>query len=185
MSEQDPAKAEQSDQPKLFTLWDKYEDAAKHFNDLNMRWRLQAMGGLAGLTTLAGFVVGEQSTIVARLRAMIMFSGMLAFGWIGVALLDLCYYNELLYGAGRAIRKLEDKTASWSLPIDLSTHLDQAVYSQGRRMPRLFYALGFVPLALAFSWATCAYRSLPETELALVKPTSAASSAPPAPTAVK
>jgi hypothetical protein len=61
------------------------------------------MGGLAGLTTLAGFVVGGQDNVAARLPAMSLFSFMLMLGWVAVALLDLCYYNDLLYGAGEAI----------------------------------------------------------------------------------
>ena len=30
--------------PQLVEIWKKYEDIAMHFNDLIMRWRLQAMG---------------------------------------------------------------------------------------------------------------------------------------------
>ena len=71
-----------------FALWDKYEEVAMHFNDLLMRWRLQAMGGLATLVTLSGLVVGEQANVGARLRAMIILSFTLACGWGAVAVLD-------------------------------------------------------------------------------------------------
>ena len=43
-------------EPHLLEVWKKYEDIAMHFNDLIMRWRLQAMGGLATLVTIGGFV---------------------------------------------------------------------------------------------------------------------------------
>lgn len=180
-----PDEPPKNDQPTLFALWDKYEEAAKHFNDLNMRWRLQAMGGLAGLTTLAGFVVGGQDNVVARLRAMILFSFMLMLGWVGVALLDLCYYNDLLYGAGEAIRKLEDKTRAWALPVDLSTHLDEKVLKKGRWMPLVFYVLGFIPLLCAFLWGALAYCSLPDSERALMGRAQAVNAVPPRPDAGK
>ena len=174
----DETKPEASEQPTLYTLWDKYEEAAKHFNDLNMRWRLQAMGGMVTLSTLAGFIVGGQDTIASRLRAMIIFSGMLLAAWIAIVLLDLLYYNELLYGAGTAIRELEDQTKAWPVPIQLSTHLDAAVFRAGRTVPKVFYGLGFFPLAIALGWASCAYRSLPDREKALINPTPCASAQP-------
>ena len=53
--------------------WEKREDIAMHFNDLIMRWRLQAIGGLAGFVTLAGFVVGDAASPQVRYRAMLIF----------------------------------------------------------------------------------------------------------------
>lgn len=64
----------------LMALWTKYEDVAMHFNDLIMRWRLQAIGGLAGLLTLSGFVVGDAGTVLVRYRAMLILAGVLAVG---------------------------------------------------------------------------------------------------------
>ncbi|HVY25676.1 MAG TPA: hypothetical protein VHB79_03965 [Polyangiaceae bacterium] len=61
-----------------FNLWAKHEDIAMHFNDLNMRWRLQAMGGLATLVTVGGFVVAT------CYRGMLIFSGTLMCAWSGI-----------------------------------------------------------------------------------------------------
>lgn len=61
----------------IVEVWKKYEDVAMHFNDLIMRWRLQAIGGLAGLVTLAGFVVGDAETLTVRYRVMLILSGVL------------------------------------------------------------------------------------------------------------
>lgn len=70
--------------PLVLDLWKKYEDVAMHFNDLIMRWRLQAIGGLAGLVTVAGFIVGDAPSLTTRYRAMLIFSGVLACGWVDV-----------------------------------------------------------------------------------------------------
>jgi hypothetical protein len=40
--------------------------------------------GLAGLVTLAGFVVGGAATLDVRYRAMLIFSGVLIFGWVSL-----------------------------------------------------------------------------------------------------
>ncbi len=88
-------------EPGLINLWKKYEDVAMHFNELMMRWRLQAIGGLAGLVTLAGFVVGDADTVHVRYRAMLILSGVLAFAWVGVGFIDLFYYRKLLKGVNR------------------------------------------------------------------------------------
>src|SRR5687768_1688889 len=80
----------------LIKVWTEYETVAMHFNDLMMRWRLQAIGGMAALVTLAGFVVGETDDFATRYRAMLILSGLLMFVWIGVAVIDLVYYRRLL-----------------------------------------------------------------------------------------
>src|SRR5688572_11459582 len=91
-------------------LWMKYEDIAMHFNDLIMRWRIQAIGGLATLVTVAGFVVGDAASLAVRYRAMLILSAMLTCAWIGVAIIDLFYYRKLLMGAVASILKLEETT---------------------------------------------------------------------------
>ena len=64
-------------------LWAKYEDIAMHFNDLILRWRLQAIGGVAALVTLAGFVMGDTPDEGVRYRAMLIFSLTFFFSWLG------------------------------------------------------------------------------------------------------
>jgi hypothetical protein len=134
----------------LITLWTKYEDVAMHFNDLIMRWRLQAIGGLAGLLTLSGFVVGDATTVLVRNRAMLILSGVLAFGWVAVACIDLFYYRRLLQGAVDAILDLERRTDG---RITLSLKIEERAKGGADVMPWVFYLLGLVPVVGIIGWA--------------------------------
>ena len=142
----------------LIPLWTKYEDVAMHFNDLIMRWRLQAIGGLAGLLTLAGFVVGDASTLLVRYRAMLILSGVLAFGWVGVACIDLFYYRRLLQGAVDAILDLESRTGGRIL---LSTQIEDRARRGSDVMPWVFYSLGLIPVLGIIGWAIYQLANLP------------------------
>ena len=133
----------------VIDLWKKYEDVAMHFNDLIMRWRLQAIGGLAGLVTLAGFVVGDAATLAVRYRAMVILSGVLSFAWIGVGLIDLFYYRRLLQGAVRAILLIERDNPR----IALSTLIENEAASASTVAPWVFYGCGLVPLLTIMIWA--------------------------------
>lgn len=44
---------------EAFRLWEKYEEITMHFNELIMRWRLQAIGGLVALVMAGGAVVKD------------------------------------------------------------------------------------------------------------------------------
>jgi hypothetical protein len=127
-----------------FALWDKYEEAAKHFNDLTMRWRLQVMGGLVTLVTVGGFVVGDIATVASRYRAMAMLSSTLLFAWVGVAVLDLLYYTQLLHGAADALQTLEKKRPE----IKLSSAVEKrATRGTSYGASIAFYLCGALPLA--------------------------------------
>lgn len=130
-------------------LWKKYEDVAMHFNDLIMRWRLQAIGGLATLVTVAGFVVGDAASLSVRYRAMFLLASMLAFVWIGVACIDLFYYRKLLTGAVESILDLEKSTPA----VQLSTKIEQHAERAAQWVPWVFYIAGFIPLVLITGWA--------------------------------
>jgi hypothetical protein len=160
MTERTRPAAETASSPRVdqFALWSKYEDVAMHFNELIMRWRLQAIGGLAGLLTLAGFVVGDADTLHVRYRAMLIFSGMLSFGWIGVACIDLFYYRRLLQGAVDAILDLERRTDG---RITLSLQIENRAQAGATVMPSLFYVLGLIPLITIAWWATHQLNRLP------------------------
>jgi hypothetical protein len=141
----------------VIDLWKKYEDVAMHFNDLIMRWRLQAIGGLAGLVTLAGFVVGDAATLTVRYRAMVILSGVLTFGWVGVALIDLLYYRRLLQGAVKAILVIERDHPR----ITLSTLIENEAASASTIAPWVFYGCGLLPLLTIMIWAMCQLVGLP------------------------
>lgn len=135
--------------PARLDLWKKYEDIAMHFNELIMRWRLQAIGGLAGLLTVAGFVVGDAESLVVRYRAMLILSGVLASGWIGVATIDLFYYRRLLQGAVKAITDLEQDMPG----VKLSNKIEERARRGSEVAPWIFYVAGFLPLICLCAWA--------------------------------
>ena len=128
-----------------------------HFNDLLMRWRLQAIGGLAGLVTLAGFVVGDAATLAVRYRAMLILSGVLAFAWVGVALIDLFYYRRLLQGAVNALLAIEKENPR----ITLSTAIEHEASSASTVTPWVFYVCGLIPLLAIIGWAVNQLLGLP------------------------
>jgi purine-cytosine permease-like protein len=140
-----------------FRLWAKYEEVAMHFNELIMRWRLQAIGGLAGIVTLAGFVVADAPDFETRYRAMLILIVMIGFAWIAVAFVDLFYYRRLLAGAVGAITDLEKQIGS----ISLSTRIEQRAKKGATWTAVAFYVLGFVPLAGIALWAIYQLRNPP------------------------
>ena len=113
-----------------------------HFNELIMRWRLQAIGGLAGPVTLAGFIVGDA-------ESLLVLSLVLIFGWIGVAIIDLFYHRRLLQGSVDAILALESKVR----PIDLSTAIERRAKVGSGIAPWIFYVCGLLPLLVILGWA--------------------------------
>jgi hypothetical protein len=142
---------------QVVELWTKYEEIAMHFNDLMMRWRLQAVGGLATLITISGFVVGDATTFAVRYRAMLILSGTLAVVWLGVAIIDLFYYRKLLRGAIDGILRLETLTPE----IQLSTVIEDHAACGGRWAPWVFYLCAFLPLVGVVAWALWNLLSLP------------------------
>jgi len=44
-------------------LWEKYEEIAMHFNDLLIRLRTQALGGVAALSTLVGLFAKTSASV--------------------------------------------------------------------------------------------------------------------------
>ena len=80
-----------------------------HFNDLLIRTRLQAMGGLVGGVTIAGLALKDTSDLLTRYRGLLLLSLVFIAGWLAVAILDLGYYRRLLLGAVDELLRLEDK----------------------------------------------------------------------------
>lgn len=140
--------------PDSFAIWDKYEQVAMHFNDLIMRWRLQAIGGLAGVVAVAGFVV-KDSDPDYQYRAMLLLSLALTVGWVGIAIIDLFYYRRLLQGAVKAILALEESTPR----IQLSTLIEKNAKSGAAVTPWLFYSCGLLPLLGFAVWASVNMRA--------------------------
>jgi hypothetical protein len=137
--------------------WEKHEEVAMHFNDLIMRWRLQAIGGLAGFVTLAGFVVGDAASPQVRYRAMLILTSVIAFAWVAVAAIDLFYYRRLLQGAVNAIIELERRSSL----VNLSTRIEEFAASGSRWAPWVFYLGGLTPLLGIIGWAIYNLATLP------------------------
>ena len=141
----------------VFAMWDKYEQVAMHFNELMMRWRLQGIGGLATLVTLAGFVVREAGLDEpTRYRAMFILGVLLLCAWLSVGFIDLVYYRRLLKGAVAALINLENGTSD----LKLSTKIEAAAGKSGLYGPIVFYVMGLLPLIGIVWWAFVNIRRL-------------------------
>jgi hypothetical protein len=130
-------------------VWKKYEEIAMHFNDLMMRWRLQALGGLITVTTLAGAVVTQVEDITNRYWAMLLLSLLLLFGWIGTATIDLWYYRSLLRGAVNGLLAIEQEIPG----VNLSAAIEEQAECAGRWAPYIFYVSAGVPVVAIVAYA--------------------------------
>ena len=138
-------------EPTVFEIWKSYEQIAMHFNDLIIRMRVQALGGVAAIVAIAGIVLKEPQGVAVRWTLMgFAFLALIAF-WAAVWALDRFYYTRLLYGAVDAILELEKQSQSrtrWKT-IDLSTKIEDRLRGKAHEKllgPQLFYLI--VTLAL-------------------------------------
>jgi len=134
-----------------FALWVEYEKVAMHFNDLNMRLRTQAVGGLAGVVAISGFAVNFAQKSGSDAQWLIFFGSLLFFmcAWVALWLLDTNYYNKLLVGAVKAIVEHEQMTVDAKSPwtITLSTRIQEAV-PRHRWPVHFFYIFVLIPLVI-------------------------------------
>jgi len=144
------------DNAQVLAIWSKYEDVAMHFNDLLMKWRLQAIGGLAALITLAGSVVGKIQNHDARYWGVILLATTFLFVWIGLATLDLFYYRKLLEGAVEELLSLESQ-----IHIKMSTTIERFAKAGGKHAPVFFYVLGAAPLIFILGYGIIKLNSQP------------------------
>src|SRR6266516_1379156 len=148
----------------IYELWDKYEAIAMHFNDLLIRLRTSALGGVAALSTLVG--------IFSRTGADVRTTWEIAGGvflflwlfWIAIWVIDFCYYNRLLLGAVAAITRLETESDSKSRIhyIEISKTIERAVEGEfssfdklnlKRNLGRwLFYSIVFLALSIGLAF---------------------------------
>lgn len=105
-------------------LWKEYEAVAMHFNELIIKLRTQALGGVAAISAITGFLSAtKEAQTVTGLSSMrlleIVFLVLAAF-WVALFCLDFLYYRVLLNGAVEAILELEEESG-----IKLSTRIDR------------------------------------------------------------
>jgi len=109
-----------ADQRKLFLeQWDKCEKIAMHFNELIIRFRTQAMGGLAVIGSVLGLARGADKVDYRMLGIALLA---LLILWIGIFLVDHIYYSRLLMGAVDELKRLEAITAG---AVRLSTRIEE------------------------------------------------------------
>lgn len=114
---------------EVFQLWAKYEDIAMHFNDLIIRLRTQALGGVAALSALVGiFAKGESAPTSSWDLAAAVFIALCLF-WVAIWILDFSYYNKFRTGSVYALLELEkaSKNGKSFTEINLSTRVEDAV----------------------------------------------------------
>lgn len=167
---------------RLFEVWKEYEEVAKHFNDLLIRLRTQALGGVAAISAFATIITKGDLIPSLRWELLIGVLLLLVFFWVAVWILDALYYNRLLYGAVTAILEIEQASQKGE-PVSglrLSTRIEQAV-AKGRGLAggqrdhptarstairggvpvHTFYALVLAALLVGLVLSTLAFRSLP------------------------
>lgn len=93
---------------RVIEIWFHYEEVAMHFNDLLMQYRLQLMGGIGALGTVASYLIGGKVADHRR-REWLRFQVVLGMTVLvtAAAALDVFYYKELLGGAVEALTTLE------------------------------------------------------------------------------
>lgn len=163
-----------TDAELILDQWHKYEAITMHFNDLLMRFRTQALGGLATVATLAGLLSKDAKAASAELP---VFFGVLLLFWIAAWQLDQRYYSRLLAGAVAELEAFEKNASKDSVDgtqrIALSTTIERVAggRSHSKHVVCLFYALiatGLVVLiAATTARALVAGRAEPAPSVAL------------------
>lgn len=150
-----------------FALWEKYEAIAMHFNDLIMRLRTQALGGLAGVVAISGVAINLTAKPETKIEWGILFGTICFFlvAWLALWVLDWFYYTRLLLGAVDAIKSREDLTEG---RITLSTRVEARV---GRYWIPINFFYGVVMLALVVGaiFTGCSYFHTQESAQAETK----------------
>jgi hypothetical protein len=155
----------------LFEVWKQYEVIAMHFNELIMQLRIQALAGVAAISTFAGILgkSGEGQRANWGLLTGVFF--FLCIFWVAIWVLDFRYYTRLLLGAVDALLQLEKLSLSQVsvTEINMSTLIEAAVdgskyagasKNERERRARLalgrkwFYGLVFSALVLGLVFST-------------------------------
>src|SRR5208337_911230 len=109
--------------------WVEQEKIAMHFNDLIIKVRTQALGGLAAIIGVGGAIIHERGSSTAfpwELVAAIFF--FLTAFWVAIWILDFLYYNRLLIGAVDSLLTLEKQMeCGQPIEIKMSHKIEEAV----------------------------------------------------------
>ena len=122
-----------------FKLWSKYEDVAMHFNELIIKLRIQAIGGLTIIGTIATAAFRVDNNLDAHILKYIF--SVLCVVWLAILLLDIFYYDRLLLAAVNQLVVLEERFKDIKLSTTIQTEVKN---THGIRY--LFYGIVFVSL---------------------------------------
>ena len=113
----------------VFSVWKEYEGVAMHFNDLLIRLRTQALGGVAALAAVAAVMVRGDLAPTLRWSVLSCAFLLLMLFWTAVWILDMRYYNRLLHGAVKALLEIEELSRKdQTIPgLALSTRIEETV----------------------------------------------------------
>lgn len=92
---------------EIWEAWKQYETVAMHFNDLIIKLRIQALGGVAALSTVAGVIAKVKHEVNFNWAILLISFLFLSVLWIAIWILDFGYYNKLLQGAVEEVLRIE------------------------------------------------------------------------------
>ncbi|MBG05360.1 MAG: hypothetical protein CMM59_14940 [Rhodospirillaceae bacterium] len=140
---------------EVISLWFHYEEITMHFNQLIIQYRLQLMGGAGAIGAIGTYLVRSTEDLKHyHLRSL--FSAWLFVLILGAAVLDICYYSQLLEGAVKAIIEFERMHPT----IKLSTTIAAEVPGSGLATVIFWYSVILGSLAIFSLWSYYRYRQL-------------------------
>jgi len=125
-----------------FEIWIQYEEIAKHFNDLLIQYRLQLMAGMGAIGTIASYLIGEKASDENKNWLIAVVSTWLLLLIVAAAIIDLCYYSQLLLGAVAEIVDYEKRFPQ----IQISTRIKEYAGGDGLWAIKSAYAVMILPL---------------------------------------
>jgi len=154
----------------IFEVWEKYEDIAMHFNEMLIKLRTQAIGGVAAITTIVAVISKNNTDQIFHWGIMIGVFFFLSVFWVAVWVLDFKYYNRLLHGSVDAILELEklSKTQTHITELNLSHKIEDAVSGVGEKIDtslhkklsfgrKWFYLIVFIGLVIGLLFSSYMY----------------------------
>ena len=140
---QEPIDFSSEEFDSVFKLWSKYEDIAMHSNELIIKLRVQALGGLTitGTITTAIFRRDNDPNMLKFLLPIFLL------GWIAIYFLDIYYYNRLLSGAIKEIILLEEQFKN----IKLSTKIEEEINSSQNGRYWFYWTIAIVLCCISIS----------------------------------
>jgi hypothetical protein len=130
---------------KIFKIWEKYEDIAMHFNELLIKLRIQALGGIAIIGTLATTLLKESNVDLRQYLLPLFF--LLTVGWLALYFLDMYYYNCLLQGAVESIITIEKQDNRLKLSTTIEKEVKKHKIFKIFSAKKLFYLIIYVALS--------------------------------------